>query len=529
ASVGNDRQKGMSFLKLGMIYYENLKNYKLARDYYDSTIQALPNDYEDYERIKERQVVLDEFVKQINIIQTQDSLLSLAALDSATLMIKLNKIAEDLKTEEKLEKEKRKKRSQNYVSPFDIGQSSTVASSWYFDNPTLVSAGQREFNRKWGTRILEDHWRRSNKSITSGGSSQERAELNTVVNNDTPNQTEENSVENKAIDMYSQLPFTDDQKNKAMDQIEEAYYKLGNIYNFKLNEKDNAGESFMTLLSRFPETIYEPEVLYLLYLIYMESQNELSNTYKNKLLSEYPHSTYSKLIANPAYTEDSNESTAKLKAIYEKAYRLYKMQKFDVALTLINQGLTNYPEMSFSARLRLLRILIIGRTEDIGNYKYELGKFITENPDSDVTEYAKTLLASSEDFEIKLTKLKGIRYIEDFAQSHYFALIYDASEGLTDRITSIVETFNSTEFKTHNLTTSNLTYNGTQALILVTEFEGIELAIQYFSKFSTSENEIEVLSNSKIHTFVITKDNFGIFYQNKGLEEYNSFFNKNYN
>ncbi|MDH5367371.1 MAG: tetratricopeptide repeat protein, partial [Cyclobacteriaceae bacterium] len=86
ASVGNDRQKGMSFLKLGMIYYENLKNYKLARDYYDSTIQALPNDYEDYERIKERQVVLDEFVKQINIIQTQDSLLSLAALDSATLM-----------------------------------------------------------------------------------------------------------------------------------------------------------------------------------------------------------------------------------------------------------------------------------------------------------------------------------------------------------------------------------------------------------------------------------------------------------
>ena len=531
ASVGNNRQKGMSFLKLGAIYYETLKNYEQARDYYDSTIQVLPKDYKNYESIKERQEVLDEFVTQINIIQTQDSLLSLVALDSATLLTKLSAIVDDLKAEEALKKkkEKRKKKSQSYVSPFDQGQNSNIASAWYFDNPSLVSDGQSEFRRKWGTRVLEDHWRRSNKSITAGGPSQEGEEQTaaaTTANQDTPLENEE---ENLVANMYNQLPFSEDQKNKAMDKMEEAYYKLGNIYNFKLNEKDNAGESFKTLLSRFPETNHEPEVLYLLYLIYMESQPPLSDTYKESLLTNYPYSTYSKLISNPSYTEDSNEATTKQKAIYEKAYRMYKAENFDKALVLINEGLTSIIETSFSARLLLLRILIIGKTEDIGNYKYELGKFIEENPDSDVTEFAKTLLSSSEDFEKKLAKKKGIRYIEDFTQPHYFALVYNATEGITDKITTIVEAFNSINFDSHKFTTSNLTYTDTHALILVTEFEGIEFAIQYFSKFKSSEKEIEVLSNSKIHTFVITKDNFGIFYQNKGLEEYKSFFNKNYN
>jgi len=36
--------------------------------------------------------------------------------------------------------------------------------SWYFYNPTTISRGLKEFQRKWGKRSLKDDWRRNNKA-----------------------------------------------------------------------------------------------------------------------------------------------------------------------------------------------------------------------------------------------------------------------------------------------------------------------------------------------------------------------------
>ena len=55
-----------------------------------------------------------------------------------------------------------------------------------------------------------------------------------------------------------------------MKQIEDAHYTLGNIYNFDLVEKPNAATTFEELINRYPQTEYEAEVSYLLYLIYQE-------------------------------------------------------------------------------------------------------------------------------------------------------------------------------------------------------------------------------------------------------------------
>ena len=68
-----------------------------------------------------------------------------------------------------------------------------------------------------------------------------------------------------------QIPRTEEQKKEALKKIEDAYFNLGDIYYFKLLENDNAIASYHKLLERFPETEYEPEVLYKLYLIYKES------------------------------------------------------------------------------------------------------------------------------------------------------------------------------------------------------------------------------------------------------------------
>ena len=51
-----------------------------------------------------------------------------------------------------------------------------------------------------------------------------------------------------------QIPKTDEQKTEALKKIEDAYFNLGDIYYFKLQEKDNAVASYNKLLERFPQT-----------------------------------------------------------------------------------------------------------------------------------------------------------------------------------------------------------------------------------------------------------------------------------
>ena len=89
----NQSQKSYSYLLAGRIYYENLKKYRLAAAYYDSTVQTMPKTAKNYEAVKERSVILKAFAEQYTIIETQDSLQTLAKLNKTTLDQRLNDYA----------------------------------------------------------------------------------------------------------------------------------------------------------------------------------------------------------------------------------------------------------------------------------------------------------------------------------------------------------------------------------------------------------------------------------------------------
>ncbi|UII34232.1 tetratricopeptide repeat protein [Fulvivirga ulvae] len=530
ASTNNNRQKGQSYLKLGEIHYDSLRKYELAKAYYDSTITVLPKDYENYELIKERQEVLSDFVKQLNTIHLQDSLLALSEMDSLSIRKQIDEYiaAEEERKKQEEEKERKRIRRNTFNQLQDnTGFSST---SWYFDNPSAIAMGQTEFKRIWGDRQLEDNWRRSNKEAEQDY--EEVAKDNTNTSPDTEDievgeEDPETVLTAQAEKMYNQIPFSAEAKERALTEIEEAYYNLGNIYYFNLHEEPNAATSFETLLRRFPETKHEPEVLYHLYLI-NKSLGRDTERYKNRLLSQYPNTTYAKLLANPNYTEESTAANEQLKKAYKKAYELFGSEQYTQALDVINQAMNDHQETVFTPRLKLLKILITGKTEDVNLYQYQLTEFIKEHPDSEITPYAKELLTASENFLKKQRRLLGTEFVKYFDQEHYLVVVYDAGKGLTDRIYPLIEAYNNSEFDEQNLKTSNLILDENRSITMITSFGGQQEALQYFRKFVSEDVISEKTQNSKIYKFVITKDNFNIFYQSKDLEAYLRFFDKNY-
>lgn len=528
SSKGNQRQKGFSYLKLSEIYYDSLKNYQLAKNYYDSTVATLPKDEENYEAIKNRQEILVDFVAQITVISKNDSLLHLATLpkDSVlALAIQTLQESEAKEKEKKVKAEKAAQRRQTALEDEDNLIQTQGNTVWYFSNSNALTKGRSEFLRKWGDRGLEDNWRRKNKS-----SSIVAPTSPAIVANEQSNDTDEQKevpMEQRAEKLLAGIPTSEEAQQRLLAEIEEALYQLGNIYNLRLEEDQNSAASFELLLQRFPNTEYEPEVLYQLFLLYKAIDHTKSTKKGEALIDKFPDTIYAKLVENPNYKEESFAASERLKKLYRALYSKYNISRYEEVIFSVDSALAIDPENEFSDNLRLLQILALGQKEGNRKYQYEIGNFAKEYPQSELIPYTATLLTASEEFQKNRYNSARARFIEDFNQKHHFILVYDIKESLNSSLPALIDQFlKDNNFAT--LKTGNLILDQKKSMILVNEFPGKATAEGFASMFEQRVSLSEAFKGEKIDVFVITEDNFDIFYKTKDISAYLNFFEKHY-
>lgn len=528
-SQGNNKQKGLSYLMMGQLYYDSLRNFRNAQAYYDSCLTVLPKDHEQYESTAVRGEILNDFVTQLNTIELQDSLLYLATMDSAVLYEYLEAHVEEKRRLEEERKKKNKSQQRTSNNVFTITEEIGTG-KWYFGNPTAVAMGETEFQRIWGNIPLEDNWRRSAKDqIGLEDESSNELTDNNSSKNGKEGSSSEDTIGEEVNSLFQSVPRNEEQKTKAHSQIEEAYYNLGKIYYFQLEESENGAQTFENLLEKYPENNNRIEVMYLLYLIYNQLESEaLANKYKNILLTNYPKTTYSRLIINPNYTEETSAAAEQLRRMYDSAYQHFENGFYDTTKTIINQALASYDDLEVSNRFRLLSILITGKTENITLYQYQLGEFIKSYPDSKLTPYAKDLLNASRNFQDRLLTAKGVKFQEFFEQEHYVIVAYRSTNKITDALTQAIDKFNREKFPNLQLNASNLILGPDHYITMITEFAGAKSSLSYYERLMVYPDVLNALNGNKFDMFTITKDNFSIFYKTKELEAYLRFFNENY-
>ncbi len=548
-STNNRRQKGYSFLRLGQIFYNQKKEYELAKAYYDSVVATLPQDDELYADIAARQKILENFVTQITTIQDQDSLLALANLDSTSLnrvldnyIAQQEKLAEEKEKKEKEAAKRAKRVSNNRLNnqgdEFGAFDNNQNGATWYFYNTSALGQGSTEFKRIWGNRPLEDNWRRANKQNAAPGVADAGTDTGDEPASEGKEQKpadgkEEPQTKKPAFDkkqLMQTLPLTAEAKEVALGKIEEAYYKLGNIYYFDLLEKENAIETFDTMIIRFPESEYVPEVLYELYLLYKDKGDPTYEKYKNELITNHPKSIYAKIIINPNYKEETNAATAKLQAMYDEAYALFMKDRFKESDSLLQIGLDTYPENVFRDNLELLQIMVKAKAnENLYEYRFRLDTFVANNPESELLDFAKTLKKSAVDFQKNLDERKSKRYIEDFDQKHTFVLVYRKEKEAQAKIAVNIDNFLAQHYSDSSYTTGSLTLDDNHAMVIIKEFPTKAQAELFHKFFNGAESPTKEIQTTIFYNFVITEDNFNIFYRFRDFQSYLTFFNKHYN
>ena len=520
----NNLVKGDTYFRLGHVYYDSVRNFETAQAYYDSAVRTMPPTRPGYLEIKQRQEILNEFVKHYKTIRWNDSLLALAKMDTASL----RKLVEEKTTSPATSASGKRKKTQNSetTSTPSITQQDiiTSVSGWYFSNVSTLATGRTEFIKVWGKIPLEDNWRRSTRStavasqpITTGQAERE-------------NKTETNPSVTKTEDAFktliSQIPYTDKQKEAALQQIESSLFALGDIYYFKLKETPNAILTYQSLLSRFPDSEYEAEVLYKLYLILREKDASAANNYAQLLARKHPESTFNKLIQNPNYLAENEQAQEKQKIMYRQAYDYFQKDELASASQVLQEA-RNLEETSFTPHLDMLDILITGKTGDKESYTQKLQDFISRNENTELVEFAKSLLESLKTVSKQPESDKQV-YTRQIEEPHYFVFSFNPAENLETTATNLLNDFNRTNFRDLQLKVSRTELNGSQVLILVSDLPRVSTAIEYYRLISDKLATVPDLKNHKFNTFVISKGNFNTLYRTKKLHEYLEFFTKVY-
>jgi TolA-binding protein len=103
-------------------------------------------------------------------------------------------------------------------------------------------------------------------------------------------------------ELLNRIPTDQEEIDKAMAKVIDAYYNAAMIYNEQLSDKPASAKMFEDLIAKYPDNKYKLPSYYQLYRLYQAMKDmPKSDYYKNLLLEKYPDSDYAMIIKNPNY------------------------------------------------------------------------------------------------------------------------------------------------------------------------------------------------------------------------------------
>ena len=549
----NPKQKGYIYQKLGEIYFEEKKDYQATKHYIDLALENFKETDSQYAQLALQKEVLDDYVYNYTLIQKNDSLLNLSLLSPEEQEAYALQFIKD--EEERLLKEAEAAnapKSSNIFNNLLAFGGGGSGSSFYWDNALAMQRGTVEFAKVWGNRPLEDNWRRSNKSP------QQVQQTTTAEENTVPVDEGEEEPASPILlpdkeTLLQNIPRDKASQDKLHEELEEAYFNLGKLLFFDLNEPQQSIDYLEQLIQNYPHTHRKPESYYTLFLATKEL-NGNATRYGDLLKSEFPESQYTKSLSNPE-GPTGNEANLAAAQGYRKAYLLYSEGEYNSSRTVIRQTLDEFPLTNNSERLLLLDIMISGKTDGNNTYRSRLEGYLQNSEDPGLSKLARnmlTVLTGTNEGEIPelhrsldasdSTAVEGISPVEEginqqdtspytlnLNQTHIFVLAMEAQQAAENKnLTAELENFHQQYFPNQRLRTGNISFTRENTIVIISPFTNAEKALAYREEFLKSFNLDSVSEELKLSSFVISIENFQQLNKRKDIEEYKAFYQGSY-
>ena len=538
-NTSNQRQKALSYYKIGQIYFYEKQDYTMAQAYYDSAATSITQDSPEYDEITKINKTLKEYIGYVNTIAYQDSMIGLAKLPDA----ELDALIDDIIAEEKRKEEERQRemeeqmenmQNQNMFDQFGGSGGKKGYKGWYFDNPDVVSQGKMDFQRIWGNRKNEDHWRRKNKTlVTIAENEGSEEEVDPMLD----------SLYGDKAKYYKDIPKTPEALERAHDLVASSLYGLGQVYKDKLNEPLKAINTFQKLVDRYPESPYTPKAYYGIFKVYQKEDPPKADNVKRIICEKYPISVYCKLANNENVGEGIAGQDKEFKTAYNALYVTFTNKDYETCISLCDFMISKFGSVGEISKVYWIKAQSLGFTKKIEQMKEILILLRDNFPDADVTPYAiERLKKMSGGDEVSSggdgqdTESGGGDPGKDRFRGftnktkpgeRYYVLIFVSKESIPSNDLKIrVKEFNTKYFSDKGLSSSIFFYQKTHHIAYISQFKDALDALDYID-FAQKQPQMQELVQKTGDRFIfITPNNFKTAYGQKRFADYFLFFDQ---
>lgn len=426
--------KNKAFLNLAQLSYDQ-RDYRNSFNFYDSLQNGdTAITAEMWNKINNTKSSLAEVVKELNVIEREDSLQEVASLPTAEREALLKKLSRKLKKERGIQDY-----DSDYDSPsgvFDTKNNNTPLFSqddqkgdWYFYNTSAKSKGYSEFRSVWGRRQNIDNWRRIPGSLSTVAQVPNARPIdpNAGLAGDDPMVAPPPG--NKMIDILvpiqddisvdglrANLPLTQPLLDSSNGRIALALFALGKHYQNLLEDYREAINTYETSLAKFPDSLYGGELYMNLSYCYKQLGNTaMSERYKSMLLQKFASSEYADRIQNPKKYAPVEKDPVTTK-VYDAIYTKFIEGNFEDAVREKRVADSIYGKTYWSPQLLYIESVYYIKDRQDSMATVTLKEIVKEFPESPMKEKAQNIirvLSYRDSLENYLTKLQVERLKED--------------------------------------------------------------------------------------------------------------------
>ena len=552
-NINNLHQKTLSALTLAELFY-NDNQYTDAQLYYDTVVAIIPSTYPNYIEIKERASILKNLVRNLVVINVEDSLQRIANMNEP----EREKYIASLIEQYKIREEKRRADEEAKASLVETSKKMSNAvrtgsseATWLFYNPTQVKLGMQEFRKRWGNRKLEDYWAVNDINVMDLFMANDMQEDNPDNPNDTTaSLAEKKSPSSRASDpenpaFYLQdVPFTQEQMNASNESVANALYNAGMIYFDDLNDIPKSIKLLEELITRYPNHKLYPLACFQLYKEYLAAKNiEKSDYYKNIILEKYPNSDYAQVILDPDYYKKMEAVRDQANTFYVSVYNAYKKADYYTVVNLAGEGLKKYPVPELSPKFAFLKAIALSKLFGNDTLKTLLKDISHNYPTTEIDTFATEMLEMLKRLETTTQTQKDAdlqqnitrdapAYIYDDKAFHFVIIIANITEIDIEQLKSKIAAFNREFFRLDQFDISSFYLDERDQMMMITisKFQNKGKAMDYYNLMKIDKRHLNALNTSsttKIYT--ISDANYTIFHRNKDKRaEYDGFFKEYY-
>jgi tetratricopeptide (TPR) repeat protein len=528
---GSQSNKVEIHYTLATLYHSN-EQYVQAKTHYDQALNGMSKTDERYHVCMRNASSLSEIAANIKIIQHQDSLLGIAALSDNEKMELAKKIKKQREEEKQADLDKAAKDSKSGSNP--PAYTPPPGRTLFFAYDTRnQKKNQRDFEKKWGNRPLEDDWRRKNKFSSS---------FDIVETEEGSTRSSGKMSELEIKDILKDIPDSPGAVAEANDKVLDAMFALGRLYRDKLASAEKSLDILDKLEARYPENRHEADVYYLLYLDHLDLNNPAkANYYKALILDKHSESIYAEVFRDPDYFKKKKEEENRLKNYYANAFDHFSKGNFEKAYNMSVEstklfGNTNEMRSKFA----LMNAMCVGNMKGVDDYMTALREVIAKYPNTEEQTRAREILrllgqrtpgdsSVGSGKDTTLPALAKELYSNTPDDLHYVLVVLQESSMTLDIAKNKISDFNKQFYSLDQLKISNIVLgeNNQLPVVVVRRFNNKASAMKYFD--AIQKNRKDFIENPTLYeVFAISQSNYRNLVSARSVEAYRDFFMQTY-